>query len=194
MPMAILLAALLQSAPAVAPPKPSDALPAVCWLYVVLEERPTVSVWPLAGLSVSELPSTLSTVPWMDAPKLRPPPSPANPPLGSAPFANGALPSGGFAGLGGGRNFGASIQGTVESVDGSSLTLKPASGQTLTVGLSSSTTYNQQTAGSASDGFGGATAGADWSSAARRMAMGMAPKLPRRANRSNRLAHGRASP
>jgi hypothetical protein len=74
-------------------------------------------------------------------------------------FANGgALPSGGFGGLGGGRGaFGASIQGTVESIDGSSMTLKLASGQTLTVGLSSSTTYDQQTAGSASDVTSGST-------------------------------------
>jgi hypothetical protein len=77
---------------------------------------------------------------------------------GENPFANGRpLPSGGFAGLGGGRNFGASIQGTVQSVDGSSLTLKLASGQTLTVGIDSSTTYDQQTAGSASDVTTGST-------------------------------------
>ena len=78
----------------------------------------------------------------------------------------------GAAGFGGE----AAIRGTVQSITGSTLTLQTASGQTLTIDLSGTTTYHSQAAASASDvkpgstvqvqlafdraAFGGATGGA----------------------------------
>jgi hypothetical protein len=71
-----------------------------------------------------------------------------------APGGNdGTRGEGGFAGRGG---FGAlggglSVEGTVESVSADSITIKTQSGQSITIGLDSSTTYHQQSAASASD-------------------------------------------
>jgi len=68
--------------------------------------------------------------------------------------ANGGFAGrGGFGALGGGLN----IQGTVESVSADSITITTQSGQTITVGLDSSTTYHQQSAASASDVQAGKT-------------------------------------
>ena len=64
------------------------------------------------------------------------------------PGASGA-PGRGF-GFGGGAGS-ISIQGTVEAIDGSSMTIKLPSGQTVTIGLNGSTTYHSQTAATASD-------------------------------------------
>jgi hypothetical protein len=79
-------------------------------------------------------------------------------------FGNGNGPGGYFPGAGnggnggaagGGRGFfgggGVSIQGTVESVSGDTLTLKLASGQTVQISLSGTTTYHAQAAASSSD-------------------------------------------
>lgn len=75
---------------------------------------------------------------------------------GNGPFGNGPNASGapGFAGRG---DFGPSIEGTVESVDASSITLKLANGQTATIKTDGSTTYSQQTAASSSDVTAGST-------------------------------------
>jgi hypothetical protein len=54
---------------------------------------------------------------------------------------------GGFGALGGGLN----IQGTVESVSADSITVTTQGGQSITIGLDSSTTYHQQAPASASD-------------------------------------------
>jgi hypothetical protein len=64
------------------------------------------------------------------------------------PAASGA-PGRGFGGGGGAGAI--SIQGTVEAIDGSSMTIKLPSGQTVTIGLNGSTTYHSQTAATASD-------------------------------------------
>ena len=92
--------------------------------------------------------------------------------------ANG-LPNGGFRGNGGyfpgdrnggfvpgngnggtgrfGFGGGLSISGTVDSVTADSVTIKTASGQTITIGIDGSTTYHQQAAASASDVEAGKT-------------------------------------
>ena len=69
---------------------------------------------------------------------------------GGAGFPTGSFAPGGFArgGLGGG---GLTVRGTVESVDGDTLTIKMASGQTVEVETGESTTYNTQAPASASD-------------------------------------------
>lgn len=69
-------------------------------------------------------------------------------------FGNGEFPRasgapGGFGGLRGAGGFG--IQGTVTAVASDHLTLQLANGTTIDIPLTSSTTYHQQTAGSASD-------------------------------------------
>jgi hypothetical protein len=78
---------------------------------------------------------------------------------GGGYFQGGYFPGGndggGFRGVFGGG--GASIQGTVESISGDTLTLKLASGQTIQVSLSGSTTYHSQAAASSSDVKTGAT-------------------------------------
>jgi hypothetical protein len=61
-------------------------------------------------------------------------------------FAPGGAGPGAVAGGGA-----AALSGTVESVSGSSLTLKTPSGASVTVELSSSTTYHRQTAATGSD-------------------------------------------
>ncbi|MGC8634954.1 MAG: hypothetical protein ACP5VP_09870 [Candidatus Limnocylindrales bacterium] len=53
------------------------------------------------------------------------------------------------AGLAGGADL--SLKGTVQSVNGNTLTLQTASGATVTVDLSGTTTYHKQAAASASD-------------------------------------------
>ena len=75
-------------------------------------------------------------------------------PTGS--FAPGANGQPGFVrgGLGGA---GLTVRGTVESVDGDTLTIKTASGQTIEVTTDPSTTYHTQTPAAASDVQAGAT-------------------------------------
>ena len=70
---------------------------------------------------------------------------------GGFPVANASgLPGGGF---GDGRGFGlaSTVSGTVVSVGTDSITVKLASGQTVTLATTSSTAYHAQTAGSSSD-------------------------------------------
>jgi hypothetical protein len=57
--------------------------------------------------------------------------------------------NGGLRGIFG--NGGASIQGTVDSVSGDTLTLKLANGQTIQLSLSGTTTYHAETSASAAD-------------------------------------------
>jgi len=71
--------------------------------------------------------------------------------------ANGFPGFGGGAGGAGGGFRGGGLQGTVESISGDTLTLKTANGSTITVTLSSTTTYDKQVAGQASDIAQGAT-------------------------------------
>jgi hypothetical protein len=78
-----------------------------------------------------------------------------NPSLGVNGSNGGRGTEGGF---GRGGLFGApSIQGTVQSTDGKTLTVKLANGQVVTVALDGSTIYNQQTSGSQSDVTSGKT-------------------------------------
>jgi hypothetical protein len=74
-----------------------------------------------------------------------------------APRASGqpGLGRGGFGGALGGA--GLTVSGTVVSVDGDTLTLKTASGQTIEVTTGPSTTYNTQSSASASDVQAGKT-------------------------------------
>jgi hypothetical protein len=58
---------------------------------------------------------------------------------------------GGFGGAG------ASIEGTVQSIDGSTLTIKLASGNTVTINLSGTTTYHNETSATAGDVTTGST-------------------------------------
>jgi hypothetical protein len=71
-------------------------------------------------------------------------------------FRNGQDGQGGQNGQGGGRGAflaggGLTIEGTVESIDATTLTLKTASGQTIQIALDGSTTYHAQSDASASD-------------------------------------------
>lgn len=78
-------------------------------------------------------------------------------------FERGAFPRGSFApganfvpgegrGAGiGGLGGGVTLTGTVESVSASSMTVRTASGQTVTVDLAGTTTYHRQAAASSSD-------------------------------------------
>jgi hypothetical protein len=77
---------------------------------------------------------------------------------------NGGNGGNGFPGLGGGPNGsggggfrGGGLEGTVESISGDTMTLKTANGSTITVTLSSTTTYAKQVGGQASDITQGAT-------------------------------------
>jgi hypothetical protein len=97
--------------------------------------------------------------------------APASAATGGRGGFGGQFPGGSFAprasgepGFGGGRGgfggaFGAglTISGTVVSVNGDTLTLKTASGQTIEVTTGASTTYNTQTTASASDVAAGKT-------------------------------------
>jgi hypothetical protein len=86
---------------------------------------------------------------------------------GGRVFGNGNFPGGPFpSGIGGGNDGvgraifgtgGASIEGTVESISGNTLTLKLANGSTIQVSLSDATTYHAQAAASAADVKTGAT-------------------------------------
>jgi hypothetical protein len=73
-----------------------------------------------------------------------------------APRASGqpGFGRGGFGGAGGGA---VTVSGTVVSVAGDTLTIKTASGQTIEVSTGTSTTYNTQAPGSASDVQAGKT-------------------------------------
>lgn len=69
---------------------------------------------------------------------------------GAAPngsFDPGAFPGGGRGGFGGGLT----IDGTVQSIDGTTMTIKLASGDTTTVTLDGSTAYHQSTSATSSD-------------------------------------------
>lgn len=72
-------------------------------------------------------------------------PGGGNFPNGGLPGASGAPGRGGFGGFGGAGGGGASIEGTVESISGTTLTIKTANGQTIQVTLSGTTTYHSQT-------------------------------------------------
>lgn len=78
-----------------------------------------------------------------------------------APGASGAPGrGGGFGGGGfGGGGFGGAVtvQGTVEAIDGSSITIKTAAGTTVTLGLNGDTSYHKQAAASAADVAAGST-------------------------------------
>jgi hypothetical protein len=71
------------------------------------------------------------------------------------PGASGA-PGFGRGGFGGGLG-GLTIEGTVESVDGDTLTIKTANGQTIKVTTGASTTYHTQTDATAADVQSGKT-------------------------------------
>jgi hypothetical protein len=77
-----------------------------------------------------------------------------------APRASGQ-PGGGRGGFGGGFGGGAgaglTVSGTVVSVDGDTMTIKTAGGQSIQVTTDSSTTYNTQSPASASDVAAGKT-------------------------------------
>jgi hypothetical protein len=72
-------------------------------------------------------------------------------------FTNGDLPgnvgggNGGKGGPGLGRSGGASIEGTVTAISADSITIKTASGQEVTLSLTPSTTYHQQSTATAGD-------------------------------------------
>jgi hypothetical protein len=72
------------------------------------------------------------------------------------PNASGAPGRGGF---GGGAGFGGavSVKGTVEAIDGSSITIKTPSGTTVTLGLNGDTSYHKQAAATAADVTTGST-------------------------------------
>jgi hypothetical protein len=75
---------------------------------------------------------------------------------GAGPGASGApARGGGFGGAGGAGAV--SIQGTVEAIDGSSMTIKLPSGTTVTIGLNGATTYHSQAPATASDVTSGST-------------------------------------
>jgi hypothetical protein len=67
------------------------------------------------------------------------------------PGANGGPGRGGFGGGG------LTLRGTVESVNGNTMTIKTASGQTIEVSTGASTTYNTQAPATASDVQAGKT-------------------------------------
>jgi hypothetical protein len=71
------------------------------------------------------------------------------------PGASGAPGRGGFGG--GGFGGAVSIQGTVEAIDGSSITIKIAAGTTVTLGLNGDTSYHKQAPATAADVTTGST-------------------------------------
>jgi hypothetical protein len=95
--------------------------------------------------------------------------APASASTGNGPVFEGAFPGGSFVpgasgapglirgGPGGGLGGGLRVEGTVESVDGDTMTIKTANGQTITVSTDTSTTYHTQTDASASDVTAGKT-------------------------------------
>jgi hypothetical protein len=74
----------------------------------------------------------------------------------AGPGASGA-PGRGFGPGGATGAAGFSVQGTVEAMDATSLTIKLASGQTVTIGLNGTTTYHKQAAATAADVTTGST-------------------------------------
>ncbi len=73
---------------------------------------------------------------------------------GAGPNASGAPGRGqGFGGFGGGL----SVQGTVEAIDGSSLTVKLANGTSVTFALNGDTSYHKRAAATAADVTSGST-------------------------------------
>ena len=85
---------------------------------------------------------------------------------GNGRVFGGAFPGGSFVpgasgaprfGRGGGFGGGLTVQGTVESVDGDTLTIKIANGDTIKVTTGSSTTYHTQTDATAADVQAGKT-------------------------------------
>ena len=78
---------------------------------------------------------------------------------GNGAFGNGGFPAGGTgaagagaAGLGrGGFGGGVLVTGTVDSVSGTTMTLKEANGSTVTVNLAGTTTYHAQAAATSAD-------------------------------------------
>lgn len=71
------------------------------------------------------------------------------------PNASGATGRQGFGGIVGAGSI--SIQGTVEAIDGSSITIKTPSGASVTFSLNSDTTYHKQAAATSSDVTTGST-------------------------------------
>ena len=77
--------------------------------------------------------------------------------LGNGGFANGGAGAGGTgaggAGFGRGAGFGGGVlvTGTVDSVSGTTMTLKEANGTTVTVNLAGTTTYHAQATATAAD-------------------------------------------
>ena len=75
--------------------------------------------------------------------------------LGNGGFANGGAGAGGAgaAGFGRGAGFGGGVlvTGTVDSVSGTTMTLKEANGTTVTVNLAGTTTYHAQATATAAD-------------------------------------------
>ena len=70
---------------------------------------------------------------------------------GNGPLASGAPGFGNGAGRGFGLGGGLTINGTVQSVTGDSMTITTASGQSVDITLSGDTAYHEQTAATASD-------------------------------------------
>jgi hypothetical protein len=68
---------------------------------------------------------------------------------GTGPAASGAPGRG--QGFGGGFGGTVSVQGTVEAIDGSSMTIKLPSGQTVTIAINGATTYHSQAPATATD-------------------------------------------
>ena len=75
---------------------------------------------------------------------------------GNFPTGSGAPGFGGNGGFGG-RNGGPTISGTVASIDGSTMTVTTAAGQTIEVTLDSSTTYSTNSPATQSDVKTGST-------------------------------------
>jgi hypothetical protein len=71
----------------------------------------------------------------------------------SVPTGGGFVPTGSFdpgaGGPGGGLGGGLTIEGTVKSVDGSTLVIQTANGQEVTVNLDAGTTYHEATSADA---------------------------------------------
>jgi hypothetical protein len=72
--------------------------------------------------------------------------------FGNGGFANGGAGGTGAAGLGrGGFGGGVLVTGTVDSISGTTMTLKEANGSTVTVNLAGTTTYHAQAAATSAD-------------------------------------------
>jgi hypothetical protein len=72
--------------------------------------------------------------------------------FGNGGFGNGGAGAAGAAGLGrDGFGGGVLVTGTVESISGTTMTLKEANGSTMTVNLAGTTTYHAQAAATSAD-------------------------------------------